>query len=73
MVAVTVNEKGEPVVLDGGAAVSNPLELKVATVLGSVPAVMENVGAGEPVATTWKVPATLMTNAKLFALVITGA
>ena len=73
LVALTVKVKGEPVVLDGGVAVSNPAELKVATALGRVPETMLKVGDGEPVATNWKVPAVLTENAVLLALVITGA
>ena len=44
--------KGEPAVVDGGAAVMRPDAFIEATVAGREPAVMLKVGAGEPVATT---------------------
>lgn len=72
MLAVMVKVNGVPVVLDGGAAVMRPAEFKLATELGSVPAVMLNVGAGEPDAATWKVPAVLTTKVVVAADVNAG-
>ena len=71
-VAVMVNVKGEPAVVDGGAAVIRPALLRDATVGGREPAVMLKVGAGEPVATTWYVAALPTTNVVEAALVKTG-
>lgn len=51
-VAVMVKVKGEPAVVDGGAAVIRPEAFMNATVAGREPAVILKVGAGEPVATT---------------------
>jgi hypothetical protein len=52
LVAVIVKVKGEPAVVEGGAAVMRPAAFINATVAGREPAVMLKVGAGEPVATT---------------------
>ena len=52
LVAVIVKVKGEPAVVEGGAAVMRPDAFMNATVAGREPAVMLKVGAGRPVATT---------------------
>ena len=59
-----------PPVPGAGVPLSKPAEVKV-TPPGRAPTSL-NVGAGEPVAVTVKVPATPIANVVWFALVITG-
>lgn len=61
----------EPPVPAAGVPLSRPVELKL-TPLGSVLVVLK-VGAGVPVAVTWKLPAVPTVNVVVFALVIVGA
>jgi hypothetical protein len=72
LVAVMVKVYGEPAVVAGGAAVMSPAAFINATPEGSEPAVMLKVGAGEPVAVTWKVAAFPAMKVVLAALVNTG-
>ena len=71
LVAVSVNEKGEPVV-SGGWPVSAPVVVFNEAHDGNEP-VKPKVGAGEPVAVAVNVPAVVTAKVVLAALVNTGA
>ena len=71
LAAWTVTEKGEPTAV-AGTPERTPAEDRV-TPVGNAPAVMENVGAGEPVAVKEKEPAPPRENVALLALVMAGA
>ena len=72
LLAWMVKMKGEPVLLVGVPLITPVVEFNEAHG-GNVPAVTLNVGAGEPVAVTVKVPAELTENDAALALVIDGA
>ena len=71
LLAVIVTEC-EPTVPAAGVPLKTPAELRV-TPVGKVPVVTANVGAGEPLAVTLKVPANPAVKVVAFALVMAGA